>query len=239
MASDAVEKTWKHNYTVWALLAAVGVAGFGLAKWDSGLSQRLAQLENSVAALERTRGGIQGPAGPKGADGPTGPQGERGTSGPAGPIGPQGPKGEQGATAPQVAEFEKKLIAFEKRLQTAASSVAFQIASSDPAQSLQAGIKRLPNGCISFTPDLMVAKLTVKTYDKFCSDDGRRMTYISKIKNDPGGFFFTTGESQKFCYMRDPCVIPVNETIVFNALKVIQGSEEANNGMEIELRKKQ
>ncbi|MGJ5134365.1 hypothetical protein [Bradyrhizobium oligotrophicum] len=71
------------------------------------LEDRLAKLETRSAGI-----GIAGPEGPKGADGRPGRQGE---IGPQGERGPPGPKGEPGVTPAQLADFDKRLSAFDHR----------------------------------------------------------------------------------------------------------------------------
>jgi hypothetical protein len=220
-----------------SLCGVIGGGGYLASKYQAkidgidALQIRMAQLESRPAAA----GGTVGPVGPKGDRGPQGVSGSEGPQGERGPPGPQGPKGDPGALSSQL---EKRLQAIESRISTNSAAVV-QVASVDPTQSLSVGIKRLASGCITFTPELMVATLTVNVYDKFCSADGRRMSYISEINSGQGWVVFMTGDKPYQCYTRQNCPLPANESIIWTALKINSSLERSRNTAEMEFRIKQ
>jgi len=227
--------------------AAIGGGAIALhgyqAKLDSIdiIQARVAQLE----ARPASNAGIVGPPGPKGDKGAPGPDGQPGERGPIGMQGPRGEKGEPGALSAQLEKRLQALETLERRLQAVENRSStnvpsgVQIASADPTQTVSMGIKRLSNGCITFTPDLMVTTLKVHVYDKFCSADGKRMTYISDINSGQGLITFMTGDKSYSCYTRNNCVLPANEMIIWTALKINSSLETSRNTAEMEFRMKQ
>ena len=172
------------------------------AKIDSidGLQARISLLE------ARAPGGpaSAGPEGPRGPEGKPGRQGEAGPQGERGPAGAKGEKGEPGIIPQQVIDYERRIVALEKRQVIAAPrSVGVQVANADPAASglpMPSGLRKHSNGCYFITPDADQVAGTFQVSDKFCTVDGQPGWSIARIVDDRF-MYGPSGSEGNTCYI--------------------------------------
>lgn len=175
------------------------------------LEERLAQLEKRINTP-----GVTGIEGPRGPQGPPGRQGDSGLQGERGVAGPKGEKGEPGILPQRMAEFERRILALEMQ-KTAPSPVA---PPSDGSTSLEKGsnseMRKGRNDCLMFLQSFVVKEMQVKKFDKFCSPDESKISYVSHITG-AGNVTMTMGEKEYICYAGSICQIPSDPSISYKA----------------------
>lgn len=200
-------------------------------------------LQAKTALLEAKPSGGTGSVGLAGQKGDRGPPGVAGPEGPAGPQGERGiigPRGDAGVSPGQLAEFERRLAAIEKRsasvAQTATGLTQQVVTNSD--QPAANGTRKLSNGCTTFISDFLVATITVKKYDRFCSPDGRAISYVNEVQSGSGNVVFALGEKTYMCWAGGTCVVPADEAIVYKAQKFNRGLERDKDTVELEFKRR-
>lgn len=163
------------------------------------IEERLSKLETRVPAVN----GVGG-EGPRGSQGLQGKQGEVGPQGDRGPPGPKGDKGDPGAPMGQLADFERRLAALERRPATTGQQAgqSTQVATADPGAipAMPAGLRRNDSGCYYFTPDVTAVTGVFGAGDKFCTLDGKTAWTIGRILDD--NFKYGPGLGEGYgCYI--------------------------------------